>query len=175
MAIVGFEHVSGKAMILLACSGLLGIALGDTLFFQALQDLGPQVLVLLLTLSQVLTVVLAVAFLGDRPSPVVWGGMALVIGGVGFVLHATVTGEKKASRLRGIAFGLGSVACMATSMIIAKRGLDETSALQGTFIRMAAGGAGVLLFGMATGRLGRGSCLSAVRGWRAPSWPPWQS
>lgn len=153
LAVVGFEHVDGRTMLLLAFSGLLGIALGDTLFFQALQDLGPQVLVLLLTLSQVLTVVLAVAFLGDRPSPLVWGGIALVIGGVGLVLHAKVTGGKNASGLRGIAFGLGSVACMASATIVAKLGLEEISALQGTFIRMAAGGAGVLLFGMASRRL----------------------
>jgi drug/metabolite transporter (DMT)-like permease len=155
LAVVGFEHVTGQTVLLLAFSGLLGIALGDTLFFQALQDLGPQALVLLLTLSQIFTVVLAVAFLGDRPAPAVWGGIALVIGGVGLVLHAKVTGEKKASGLRGIVFGLGSVACMAGSTIIAKLGLDQTSALQATFIRMAAGGAGALLFGMATRRLRR--------------------
>jgi drug/metabolite transporter (DMT)-like permease len=42
---------------------------------------------------------------------------------------------------------------MASATIVAKLGLDEASALQATFIRMAAGGAGVLLFGMATRRL----------------------
>jgi drug/metabolite transporter (DMT)-like permease len=151
---VGFQQLDPQSLMLLVVSGLLGIALGDTFFFEALQDLGPLAVVLLLTLGQVLTVVMAVLFLGDTPTPAAWSGILLVIGGVGVVLYAKATDDSHASRRRGILLGLLAVACMSISMIVAKKGLDTVSAIQATFIRMLAGAVGMLAFGIATRRLG---------------------
>lgn len=151
LVLAGYENVDQQALLLLILSGLLGIALGDTFFFEALQDLGPHALVLLLMLGQVLTVVLAVVFLGETPTMTAWFGIVLVILGIGIVLFTKLSG--KASGLRGIAFGLLSVLCMSLSILIAKQGLDSVSALQGTFIRMLAGTTGMLLFGTTTRRL----------------------
>lgn len=151
---VGFQQLDFQSFMLLVVSGLLGIALGDTFFFEALQDLGPLAVVLLLTLGQVLTVVLAVLFLGDTPTLATWSGILLVIGGVGVVLYAKAAGDSQASRWRGILIGLLAVLCMSISMIVAKKGLDSVSAIQATFIRMLAGAGGMLAFGLATRRLG---------------------
>jgi drug/metabolite transporter (DMT)-like permease len=151
---VGVQPLDNRSLALLVVSGLIGIALGDTLFFAALQDLGPVALIVLLTLGQVLTVVLAVVFLGDRPSVVAWGGIGLVISGVGLVLWTKMSGEQRASSLRGTALGLAAVLCMSVSMIIAKQGLESVSALQATFIRMLSGTAGMFLFGLVTRQLG---------------------
>lgn len=144
---------------LLVWSGLLGIALGDTFFFEALQGLGPHAVVLLLMLGQVLTVVLAVVFLGETPTPTTWFGIVLVVSGVGIVLYAKFWGEQGTSRGRGIMFGLLSVLCMSVSTIIAKQGLGSVSAIQATFIRMLSGTAGMLLLGVGAGQ---------VKGWMEP-------
>jgi drug/metabolite transporter (DMT)-like permease len=135
---------------LLILSGLLGIALGDTFFFEALQDLGPHVLVLLLMLGQVVTVILAVLFLGETPTPIVWTGIMLVVVGIGIVLYPKLSDQQHKSRWRGIVFGLLSVLCMSVSLIIAKLGLASVSAIQATFIRMLSGTVGMLFFGIAT-------------------------
>ncbi|MEO6784583.1 MAG: DMT family transporter [Chthoniobacteraceae bacterium] len=163
LAFLGFKAINLHDLGCLAGSGLVGIALGDTLFFAALQHLGPQTLVVLMMAGQVLTALLALIFLGERPSAKAWAGIACVIVGVTIVLWANLFGERQRSRsrLRGIVLGLLSIVCMAVSLIMAKEGLDHSSAvsetmqqtMQGTCVRMLAGAVGLALFGLFTGKL----------------------
>lgn len=158
LAVIGFEQMELQAFWLLVGSGLLGIALGDTFFFEALRELGAHTVVVLLMLGQVLTVILAVLLLGERPTPVIWLGIVLVLVGIWIVLQAKLSEESEKEqehrlKWRGIGFGLLSVVCMSVSIIIAKQALDSVSAMQATFIRMIAGMAGMLLLGMGAGQL----------------------
>jgi uncharacterized membrane protein len=108
---------------------------------------------MLLTGGQVLTVLMAVAFLGEKPTPTAWLGIALVISGIFLVVRANLSGEKKKSPLKGIILGGLSVACMSTSYVIAKKPLDEPgSAMEATFIRMVAGGITMLIIFLFTGQ-----------------------
>ncbi|AKG22936.1 DMT family transporter [Calothrix sp. 336/3] len=154
LSITGYSGVNRESLVLLIISGLLGISLGDTFFFEALQNLGPHALVILLMLGEVITAMLAVIFLGEMPTPTVWLGIFLVILGVAIVIFPKLSGEQQASSTRGIIFGLLSVLCMSVSIIFAKQGLSSLSTIQATFIRMAAGTAGMLCFGTLTNRLG---------------------
>lgn len=153
LSLMGFEKMEWQPLWLLVWSGLLGIALGDTFFFEALKGLGPHAVVLLLMLSQVLTAVLAVVFLGETLTPTTWTGIVLVVSGVGIVLYAKLSGERGISQWQGIMFGLLSVVCMSVSIIIAKPALESISALQATFIRMCSGAIGMLLLGAGAGQL----------------------
>ena len=164
VALVGFQGMDGRTVALLVVSGVLGIALGDTFFFEALKDLSPVALVTLATLGPAFTAVLALIFLGDQLHWAAGGGIALVLGGVGIVLYSKIAGANHASGFRGIAFGLLSVVCMAVSTIVAKKGLDCVSALQATFIRMLAGAAGMLTFGLVTRQLG--TWVMPFRDWK---------
>jgi drug/metabolite transporter (DMT)-like permease len=155
LVLVGYGDIDIQALLLLILSGLLGIALGDTFFFEALQDLGAHTLVLFGLLGQVLTVILAVLFLNEQPSQIAWIGIILVIWGIGIVLYGKLSNTEQSSGIRGISFGLLSVICMSASIIIAKEGLESVSAIQATFIRMLAGTTGMLFFGLSTRRLGR--------------------
>lgn len=157
----GFRSISGEAWLLLILSGLLGIAVGDTLFFLALNRLGAHVVVILLTLGQVLTVILAVVWLGEQPQPLDWLGIALVLSGVTAVMWLRMSDEGGRTGLMGAVYGLLSVVAMAVSIILAKEALATTGSVQATFIRMLAGTAGIFLFGQLTGQL-RGQ-LSALR------------
>lgn len=153
LLLVGYQAMDGHAWMLLTLSGLLGIALGDTFFFAALRNLGAHALVVLLTLGQVFTVVLAVLWLGEQLSGPDYGGILLILAGVGLVLWERLRHEGGRSSLSGVLYGLLSVVCMSVSLIIAKEALDQTSALQATFVRMLAGMLGMLLFGLITRQL----------------------
>ena len=155
VALTGYQTIDRQPLLLLILSGLLGVALGDTFFFEALQDLGPHALVVLLMLGQVFTIILAVLFLGEMPTPAGWLGIALVVLGIAMVLLTKLSSEKQASRLRGIIFGLLSVLCMSVSIIIAKQALLSVSAIQATFIRMLSGTLAMFFFGSVTQRLAR--------------------
>ena len=154
LAVTGFEKVGDRPLILLVLSGLLGIAVGDTLFFLALRSLGAHSVVVLLTLGQVMTVLLAVAWLSERPSAVEWVGIVLIIVGVTTVMMVRLAGEGGSTGLAGVAWGLAAVVCMAVSIIVAKEALATTDSIQATFIRMLAGTAGISLFGWSTRQLG---------------------
>jgi drug/metabolite transporter (DMT)-like permease len=160
---LGFSNVTPQNLWLMIASGLVGIAIGDTLFFAALHHLGPQTLVVLMMVGQVFTALLALVFLGEKPTPAAWGGIACVLVGVTIVLWANLSGPRQPSRVRGIVLGMLSVICMSVSVIMAKEALETASAMQGTFVRMGAGAVGLALFGLFTRRLGEwaGSCRDA--------------
>ncbi len=151
----GGLQVTNPDWWLLAGSGLLGITVGDTLFFRALRDLDAHAVVVLSMLAPVVTIGLAVAALGERPQPLAWFGIALVLGGVGAVL-STHLGEASAARARqGVAFGLGAVAAMAAGTVVAKLGLRGVSALDATLVRVGAGTIGLVAVALVRGGLGR--------------------
>jgi len=152
----GFSGVDAHSMALLALSGGIGIALGDTFFFQALKDLGPALIVVLIMLGQVLTAALGIIFLRESLTWMKGAGIALVVGGVGLVMSAKLTGERQPSHVRGIIFGLLSVVCMAVAGLVTKLALKEDSdTMLATFIRMVAGTMLMFIFGVATRQVGR--------------------
>lgn len=157
--IVGFEAIDARTAGILVASGLIGIALGDSFFFKALQDLGPVSMIILMVVGQVLTIFMALIFLKEMPSAMEWTGIACILAGVTITLSAELSGERKASGKRGLIFGLLSVLCMAVSIVIAKAPLDSMPSLQATFVRMGAGTVGVFVAGMMFGQVG---------GWVAP-------
>jgi drug/metabolite transporter (DMT)-like permease len=132
---------------LLIASGVLGIAIGDTCFFAALQYLSPHTLVVLLMSGQVLTAILAIVFLGERPSVQAIAGIITVTIGIGIVVWPDKNSESSPTHWRGIAFGLLSVLCMSGSLIIAKPALNGIPTIEATFIRMVAGTLGIACFG----------------------------
>lgn len=156
---IGFYPAQSQSLWLLVLSGVIGIALGDSLFFKSLQDLSPVSIIILMVVGQIVTAILGVIVLSERPTPMAWLGMALIMAGVVVVLFGDVSNDPTQTRMRGILFGLGAVLCMSVSSIIAKRPLDTVPTVQATFVRMASGTVGVFLVGGILGQLG---------GWLAP-------
>ncbi|MBU0503998.1 MAG: DMT family transporter [Candidatus Omnitrophica bacterium] len=147
----GFQTVSTSTFLLLGASGILGITLGDTLFFKALIYLGPRLTVLLETMGSVFTVILAVVFLRERFSLVVWCGLFLTVTGVTWVLWDG-SEIKKADKNwhNGIKYALLSALCMSLGIIFAKKVIESTSALQANFIRFLGGTIGIITWGLIT-------------------------
>lgn len=148
----GSSEIGAQAYFYLALSGLLGIALSDTFFFSALKELGPRAIVLLTTIGQVFTVVLAVILLGERLPLNGWIGIAFIVSGIAIGMLPGASGQGRSSS-RGIVFGLISVMSMSVSVILTKKGLEGTSTVYATLIRMLAGTLGMLLMGIVTCRL----------------------
>ncbi|HJV65348.1 MAG TPA: DMT family transporter [Geomonas sp.] len=150
----GYSVIGQEAFGYLALSGLLGIALSDTFFFAALKELGPRDIVLLATVGQVFTVVLAVVLLGERLPYSGWAGIGLILTGITVGMVAGPSEEGRSS-VKGIVFGLISVLSMSISVILTKKGLEHVSTLYATTIRMLAGTLGMLVVGIATRRIGQ--------------------
>lgn len=143
-----------RSLALLAVSGFLGISVADTCFFQALHLLSAHTVVVLMMAGFILTPLLAMVCLKEPSTPARWLGIALVVEGIGVVVATSPESEPAATRLAGIVFGLLSVVSMSVSFVIAKKALENLTALQGTFVRMAVGFVGMLAFGAARGGIG---------------------
>lgn len=153
---IGYDSISTSSVIMLCISGVLGITIGDTLFFAALRDLGPNTLIVFFMIGQIMTALLAVVFLGEIPPLKAWVGIVMTIIGIATVLWIKIMGEggKGATGIRGIILGALFMISMSFSVIIAKPALASMSTIWATFIRMTAGTLGMLAFGMATRKVG---------------------
>jgi len=153
-----FPGMSLNSWILLGLSGLIGIALGDTAYFLALIRLGPRKILVLTTLTPLLASLIAILFLGEKPT-VQWGlGAALCLGGVVWVMKERLPkGQDMGSWKRGIWLGLLAVFCEAGGIILTKLGLINTepgSWRDATFIRLLFGVGGLFCYGMLKGQIG---------------------
>ncbi len=142
------------SLLMLAFSGVLGISVADTFFFEALHALSAHSVVLLMMVGFVLTPALAMIFLKEKSTLVRWSGIGLILAGIAIVQFANAEELDLGMRVKGIVFGLLSVVSMSISFVIAKKALESFSALQGTFIRMLFGSVGVFLVCLSSGSLG---------------------
>ncbi|MBI5544217.1 MAG: DMT family transporter [Deltaproteobacteria bacterium] len=124
-------------------SGVVGLAVADTLFLEALRRLGAGMMAILDCVYAPLVAILSVLFLGEHLGPGFALGTALVVGGL---LAATTTGEglKAAAAVARTQFGsvllgVSSIALMAVGVVIAKPVLDRSELVEVTFTRMGAG------------------------------------
>lgn len=156
LLIVGARPVGAREFAYLGLSGALGIALGDSCYFVSLVGLGPRLATLLGALSPILTAVLAVALLGERPSASAWLGILAASAGVAWVMQDGRSGAAPGADWgRGLRYGLAAVACSALGMVLAKKGVAGTSALEAALIRVGCGAGALLLWGALRGQAGR--------------------
>ena len=135
----GLAAPAGVDLMLLALSGLLGICVGDTLYFLTLQRLGPRLTLLLTTLVPVATVVAAVVLLGERIGGWAWLGLALALAGVAYVLWERSPQQHRRQRfVSGLSWGAAFILVEAAAILLTKVGVVELPALDATLIRQAA-------------------------------------
>lgn len=145
------EALTSWQLAILAMSGLVGLTIGDTAFFQALNRLGPRRTLLLSALSPPMTMLLAVPVLGEEISLSLLLGMILTMGGVIWVIRERHGGPESAEgptdggpdalkRIKqGIAFGILAALCQASGNVLTKLGGAEISALEISIVRLVAG------------------------------------
>lgn len=132
----GLAEMSRDAVLLLALSGLVGICLGDTLFFLTINRLGSRLTLLMGSLIPVATAVIAVLVLGEHIELVAASGLLLTIVGVSYVLWERSPVKAEFTRWRlGVFLGLLFVLANALGIIFTKVGVKDVPALDATFVR----------------------------------------
>jgi drug/metabolite transporter (DMT)-like permease len=164
LSFTGLRGTTTEAWIYLSLSGLVGITLGDTVFFDTLRRLGPRRTLLMTTLIPVLVAIMSFAMLGERLGPQAWLGAAVTVAGVTWTMWERLPeGEETGSWRAGVGYGLITVLTCAVAAILSKVGVAGTKPLEATGIRLLAGTGGLLLLGLARGRL-----IAWVTPFRAP-------
>jgi drug/metabolite transporter (DMT)-like permease len=127
-------------IFILLFSGLLGIGLGDTLFFNALFHLRPLPLIIIMLFGQALTIILAVILLQEKISLFSGIGIILISIGIACILSAhnkkNVRSNKKIHPVKGYVFAFLASIAMAVSFIISKKMLLACSPLDATITRL---------------------------------------
>ena len=133
---------------LMVLSGVIGIGVGDTLFFAGLNRMGARRLLLLFTINPVITVVVAWLFMGEQ---LIWEqliGIALTCGGVAWVIAERNT-EKSDGHvdLLGVTFGIGAASCQAAGILISRHVFEhgEITEPASAWLRLGAGATVLLL------------------------------
>jgi len=133
-------HISGERWFWFSLSGIIGLVLGDALFFQALIWIGPRLSMLLMGLVPIISSLAAWLFLSERLTVQQMTGILVTVVGIVFVIldgNRQQNGEPIKNYYMGILFGLGGAFGQAFGLITAKKGLSgDFPALSGTLIRI---------------------------------------
>ena len=127
---------------MLLISGIIGIAVADTLFFMCLNRVGAGVQAIVNTSYSPIIITLSVIFLGERLGGLQAIGAGLIVSAVfiiAWVRRDRAAGERVPHRTAGILFGLGGDLTQGVSIVMIKPFLDEVGLVQATWWRLLGG------------------------------------
>lgn len=131
--------------LLVLASGVLGIAVADTLYFRVLNELGAGRMGVIGNLYSPLVLLMGFFWLDERLGLRQWFGFALV--GLGVLLVSRPPrdwGKHPSHTLRGVIIGMTAIALMALAIVMVKRVLEEQPLLWVTFLRLLGAVIGLL-------------------------------
>lgn len=131
-------------LVELSLSGVIGIGIGDTLYFETLRRLGVRLTLLLGVLTPSITAVLALLFLHESLSDWAWLGMGLTLAGIAWVIQERNSGGdvgERSQTLHGLFLGAIAVLIFAVSALLSRGALANTSVtpLWAALIRLGTG------------------------------------
>jgi drug/metabolite transporter (DMT)-like permease len=135
---------TGRQLVLLAASGVIGLVFGDSCLFRCFVVLGEKGAALMMTLWPAMAFILAWPILGETPTFYVFVGMAVTLSGVALAVlsrRRQVSQRQPKPSVKGILLGLGGAFGQALGYVVAKPalvegGVEQLSALSGTLVRM---------------------------------------
>ena len=138
--------VPASTVGLLLASGVLGIAVSDTLFFHALNRLGASLTAIVDCFYSPFVIALSFALLGERLTAVQLAGAALVVSAV-----LTLSKEGKLEKIArkdlvlGIVYGVLAMFFVAFGIVMVKPVLGSVSVVWSTLVRLLGGAAALAL------------------------------
>ncbi len=156
-----------EAVAIALVSGFLGIGVGDTLYFRALNAVGASRMAIAQTLYSPFVTVLSALYLAERLTLLQCAGVALVIGGIALVHTGHGAGQVDPRALRrGVLEAAASVFVMAAGVVMAKPLLERYDFFWIVTLRIVGGVLGMLLF-MPSARdvAGIRAAFAGVRHW----------
>jgi len=145
-------QMSANEFWLSVASGLIGLAVADTLYLRALNQLGAGPMGIIGTLYSPFVVALSVVFLGERLGPLQIAGFVLVLTGVALISIRRQRAVGAVSTLGGALLGMSAIALMAIAIVMIKRVLEAQPLLWISVIRMLAACAGLALLAALRGQ-----------------------
>ncbi len=134
---------------ILAISGVLGIALADSLFFAGLNRVGVGIISVVDCTYTPFVIGFSWLLIGEQLQLYHYAGMALILGGVLLATgHAPPAGATRRQLWAGVLFGVAAMASMALAIVMVKPVLERTPLFWATFVRLAAGHVSLLLIAM---------------------------
>lgn len=161
---------NGTQWAYMGASGVIGLALGDLLYFSCLVVMGPRRGVLLMATNPIFSVIAAYLFLGESLG--IWAlvGIAVTLAGVFWVIaEREEDGQEDAiaprAKTYGILLGIGGSACQGIGLVLSKYGMENAAAdpasplspLSATLMRMVVAGLAVWV-----GLLVAGKCATVL-------------
>lgn len=143
----------GRSLAFVALSGVVGMSLGDTALFAAVDRLGVHRTLLFQTLAPVFTAILAFAFRGERLTSGQLAGGAMILAGVALVVAPRRTGAATALTASGVLLAVLAALGQGAGVVLAKEGMDDLPFLAASALRLAAATAGLVVVLLAGGRL----------------------
>lgn len=137
--------LSGSAIALAIVSGILGIAVADTLYFKALNTLGAGRMGVVGNFYSPFVIVMSFALLGERLNALQMLGFVLVSGGVFIVSSHDPQRKLPRDVLRkGALFGVAAVFLMASAIVMIKRVLEGAPLFWIVLLRLVGGVVGMV-------------------------------
>ena len=154
-ALAGIE---AWTLVLLLVSGVVGIGLGDTVYFAAINHLGARRALLMETLAPALAALLAGLGLGEVLSWSAYLGMVLTLVGVGWVISQRLSPTADLSprpSYRGVLYGALAALGQASGAVLSRAALADTGVdpLWSSLLRLAGGLLLITTLLMAQGQL----------------------
>jgi drug/metabolite transporter (DMT)-like permease len=130
----------GGHYLLLVASGIIGIAVSDTLFFLALNILGAELLAIVDCSYSPFVIGLSYLFIGERMNAGQSLGAVLIVLAVFLItLKKSDSLLSRQALLTGIGLGVLAMFSTAAGIVMIKPLLNQTSFLWASFVRMAGG------------------------------------
>ncbi len=135
------ESIDNTHLFILAISGVIGIAIGDSAYFSSLKRIGANKTLLLESLAPPLSGVLALMFLGSVLPVQSWLGVIITTIAVTFVIIQPTGNNAITLNWAGIGFGLLASTCQASGVVISHYALvaGDLPPLLGAIIRLTVG------------------------------------
>lgn len=131
--------------LLLLISGIVGIGIGDTAYFESLNHMGSRLALLLGMLAPPMTGAIAWLFMGETIPLIGWLGIIITMAGVAWVITEEQSGEnvRNINYRQGLKFAFIASLSQAIGAVISRYAMTEpgvtVSALQTAIIRLLAG------------------------------------
>lgn len=149
----GLGKLSATDWWVLAGSGILGIAIADTVFFAALNLCGVGLISIVDCAYSPFVLLFAFLMLGETLRlPHYVGGVAILIGILIASRHPLPANRTRAQIFAGVSLGVLSMAMMALAIVWAKPTIEPLPLIPVTTIRMGAGTAALVLYAAASPR-----------------------
>lgn len=134
------ESANSRDLWILAISGVLGIAVADTLFFRGLNLCGVGLISIVDCLYTPFVMLFSFLLLDEDITLIKLAGAGLILAGVlACTGHTPPAGRTRRQLLAGILFGVGAFATMALGIVLAKPTLDRFPVNSASAIRLLAG------------------------------------